>query len=57
VHIDEHLVRWAMQKFKRLRGKRHKAHAWLNAFHRREPTLFAHWRLVRFADGRPVGAG
>jgi RNA-directed DNA polymerase len=27
--IDEHLVRWAMQKFKRLRGKRSRAWDWL----------------------------
>lgn len=56
MRIDEHLVRWAMQKYKRLRGKRRKAYAWLHAAHRRQPWLFAHWQLVPFAADRPVGA-
>ena len=56
MRIDEHLVRWAMQKYKRLRRKRHKAHVWLNSIHRNQPRLFAHWQLIRFADNRPVGA-
>lgn len=51
--IDEHLVRWAMQKFKRLRRKLSRAWEWLNAIRRREPRLFAHWQ---FLAGRPVGA-
>ena len=29
--IDQHLVRWAMQKYKRLRGRTLKARAWLGA--------------------------
>jgi RNA-directed DNA polymerase len=57
MRIDGHLVRWAMQKYKRLRGKPRRAHAWLNAVRRREPGLFAHWALVRLTDDRPVGAG
>ena len=43
--INEHLVRWAMRKFKRLRGKPTKAWAWLNAAQRRDPSLFAHWSI------------
>ena len=35
--IDEHLVRWAMQKFKRLRGKAAKARAWLDAVRQHQP--------------------
>jgi RNA-directed DNA polymerase len=54
--IDEHLLRWAMQKFKRLRGKRAKARAWLRAVRQQQPTLFVHWQLVPPTDGRPVGA-
>ena len=46
--IDEHLVRWAMQKFKRLRGQPTKAWRWLDAARQREPQLFAHWHLPRF---------
>ena len=36
--IDEHLVRWAMQKFKRLRGRPTRAWTWLDAVRRRQPT-------------------
>src|SRR3954451_8698340 len=55
-HIDEHLVRWAMQKFKRLRGKAAKARAWLDAVRQHQPRLFAHWHLLPPPRGRPVGA-
>ena len=54
--IDGHLVRWAMHKFKRLRGRPTRAWAWLNAVRERQPRLFAHWRLFPRAAGRPVGA-
>jgi hypothetical protein len=55
--IDEHLVRWAMRKFKRLRTRPNKAWAWLGNVRLREPKLFAHWHLIAHANGRPVGAG
>jgi Reverse transcriptase (RNA-dependent DNA polymerase)/Group II intron, maturase-specific domain len=55
-HIDEHLVRWAMQKFKRLRGKAATARAWLDAVRQHQPRLFAHWHLLPPTGGRPVGA-
>jgi RNA-directed DNA polymerase len=45
--IDQHLVRWAMHKFKRLRGRLLKATAWLDAVRQRQPELFAHWQLAR----------
>jgi RNA-directed DNA polymerase len=59
--IDEHLVRWAMQKFKRLRGRPDRAWRWLDTAPRRQPTLFAHWHLLTSPtpglrepyDGRP----
>ncbi len=44
--IEEHLHRWAMQKFKRLRGRPERAWAFLNAVRKREPKLFAHWQLI-----------
>ena len=53
--IDEHLVRWAMQKFKRLRGNLIRAWKWLHAEHRRRPRLFAHWYLAS-PQGRTAGA-
>jgi RNA-directed DNA polymerase len=55
-HINEHLVRWAMQKFKRLRGSAAKAWAWLDAVRQHQPRLFAHWHLLPPTRGRPVGA-
>ena len=55
--IDEHLHRWAMQKFKRLRGRPEKAWAFLNGVRQREPQLFAHWHLIARTNGRTVGAG
>jgi RNA-directed DNA polymerase len=54
--IDQHLVRWAMHKFKRLRGNPRRAWAWLVAVRQREPTLFAHWQLVSQSPRWPVGA-
>ncbi len=54
--IDEHLVGWAMQKFKRLRRKPARAWEWLADVRQRAPKLFAHWQLARTTDNRPVGA-
>ena len=54
--INAYLVRWAMWKYKRLR--RHPARAWqlLANVARREPDLFAHWRLGLRPDGWTMGA-
>lgn len=54
--IDEHLVRWAMQKFKRLRHKPTRAWDWLAQVRQRQPNLFAHWKLGQLTSGRTVGA-
>ena len=53
--IDVYLVRWAMRKYKRLRGHRKRAWKFLAGVFAREPELFAHWKVVR-ADDRTVGA-
>jgi len=53
--IDEYLVRWAMRKFKRLRGHRMRAWSYLADVFAREPGLFVHWQLVG-PSGRMVGA-
>ena len=55
--IDQHLVRWAMKKFKRLRDKPTKAGDWLEKVRQYEPKLFAHWHMVPRTNNRPVGAG
>jgi RNA-directed DNA polymerase len=46
--INEHLVRWAMHKFKRFCGKYAKAMAWLQKVYQDQPGLFAHWQLIAF---------
>ncbi len=44
-YLNQALMHWARRKFKRLaRGKR-KAEVWLGKIARREPNLFAHWKL------------
>jgi len=57
LRINEHLVRWAMQKFKRFRGRPHQAWAWLDAVRKHRPRLFAHWHMLPSTNNRPVGAG
>jgi RNA-directed DNA polymerase len=42
-YIDGSIVRWAMRKFKRLRGHKLRALAWLHRFKRKSPGLFVHW--------------
>jgi RNA-directed DNA polymerase len=54
--IDEHLVRWAMQKFKRFRGKPWRAWDWLAKIRQLAPKMFAHWQLARTTTNRLVGA-
>ena len=54
--IDEHLVRRAMQKFKRLRGRPDRAWRWLDAARLRQPKLFAHWHLLTSPARRTAGA-
>ena len=46
-HIDEYLVRWAMRKYKRLRGRPRRAWRFLVTVAGREPALFAHWQAGR----------
>jgi RNA-directed DNA polymerase len=43
--INAYLLRWATRKYKRLRGHLLRAVRWLHNVARREPALFAHWRL------------
>ena len=42
--IDQYLMRWAMQKYKRLRSSRTKDRKFLEGVKTREPNLFAHWQ-------------
>lgn len=51
-HLDRHLARWAMRKYKRLRRHRRRAEQWLRRVVRRQPSLFAHWRVLHAVAGR-----
>ncbi len=42
-YLDQIIVRWAMRKYKRLRGHKTRAFAWLERIKRRRPGLFVHW--------------
>jgi RNA-directed DNA polymerase len=54
--INEYLVRWAMRKYKRLRGRHRRARSLLASVAAREPALFAHWQAGRAASGWMMGA-
>ena len=54
--INDHLVRWAMRKFKRLRRREKRARLFLVGVARRLPGLFAHWRFGLKPDGWTMGA-
>jgi RNA-directed DNA polymerase len=54
--INEHLVRWAMRKFKRLRRRERRAGELLAKASRQSPRLFAHWRFGLKPDGWTMGA-
>jgi RNA-directed DNA polymerase len=43
--LNRTLVRWAMRKFKKLKGHRRRAEYWLGNVARRQPQLFPHWQL------------
>jgi RNA-directed DNA polymerase len=45
--INHYLMRWAMQKYKRLRRRRMRAWDGLGKAARLYPGLFVHWKLVR----------
>lgn len=45
-HLDHRLVRWAMRKYKRLRGHIRRAWHWLHRIKRKRSGPFAHWYLL-----------
>jgi RNA-directed DNA polymerase len=55
--LNEHLVRWACRKYKRLHRRERRARRWLAEIARRAPSLFAHWKAGLRPDGWAVGAG
>jgi len=50
--LDRRLIHWATRKYKRLRHHRRRAAQWLNRIARKQPNLFAHWRLLYASAGR-----
>lgn len=44
-HMNRALVQWARRKFKRLNRHRRRAEHWLGNLAKREPRLFAHWKM------------
>ena len=54
--LNEHLARWARQKYKRLRSHDGRARAFLVKVARRAPDLFVHWRRGLGPSGWVMGA-
>jgi group II intron reverse transcriptase/maturase len=50
-HLDMVLARWAVRKYKKLRGHLRRARHWLARVARTRPRLFAHWKLVQPTAG------
>ena len=46
------LTRWAVRKYKRLRGHHRRARHWLQRIARQQPELFAHWQFFQSAAGQ-----
>jgi RNA-directed DNA polymerase len=44
-HLNTILVRWAMRKFKKLKGHLTNAVYWLGRIAKRQPELFPHWQI------------
>lgn len=45
--IDQILSRWAMRKYKNLRGRVYKVWGWIHRIKRKAPNLFAHWQMIQ----------
>lgn len=55
--LNQHLMRWACRKYKRLKRRERKSMHWLAEVAKRAPGLFAHWRFGLRPDGWAMGAG
>ena len=44
-YIDWKLVKWAMYKYRKLRGSQRRATKWLNKIKKKEQLLFVHWHM------------
>jgi len=50
--LNSSLQKWAMRKYRKLRGRRRRAFYWFGRIAKQRPTLFAHWQLARQSAGR-----
>ena len=50
--LDRRLAMWATRKYKRMRGHRRRARQWVSRIARKQPNLFAHWRLLYASAGQ-----
>jgi RNA-directed DNA polymerase len=50
--LERRLVRWAMRKYKSLRNHQRRAAQWLRSIARKQPKLFAHWKVLYAAVGQ-----
>jgi RNA-directed DNA polymerase len=55
--IESDLVLWVRRKYKRMKRHHVRAIHWLGRISRREPNLFAHWRLGLNSPVGKMGAG
>ncbi|MCF6777828.1 hypothetical protein L3V83_14765 [Thiotrichales bacterium 19X7-9] len=46
-HFNQSLVKWAMNKYKKLKGRKRKTISFLTNLAKSKPSLFAHWNLGR----------
>jgi RNA-directed DNA polymerase len=56
-NINQAIVRWAMRKFKKLRGHQTRASEWVVRIAQTRPHLFAHWQAGYRFCGSIMGAG
>jgi RNA-directed DNA polymerase len=54
--INDHLMRWACRKYKRLRRREKRAMQFLARVASRFPALFVHWRFGLKPAGWTMGA-
>lgn len=54
--LERRLVIWATRKYKHLRHHKRRAAQRLNRIARKQPNLFAHWKML-YGNGWTIGAG
>lgn len=55
--LNEYLVRWVMQKYRRFKKGKRRARIFLRNYACNNPNLFAHWKFGVLSSGLVVGAG